>query len=61
MPTARLSTGKTVAPLRPPRMHTLRGVQFAPTAFYPSQCVTELVLEPGLAIDALRVSCWVTG
>ena len=55
MPTARLSTGKTVAPLRPPRMHTLRGVQLRATAFYPFPVRDEVVLEPGLAIDAARV------
>jgi len=55
VPTARLSTGKTVAPLRPPRMHTLRGVKLRATTFYPFPVRDEVVLEPGLAIDAARV------
>ena len=55
MPTARLSTGKTVAPLRPPRMHRLRGVQLRATTFCPFPVRDEVVLEPGLTIDAARV------
>lgn len=55
MPTARLSTGKTVAPLRPPRMHTLRGVQIRPVSFHPFPASEELVLAGGLWIEAARV------
>lgn len=51
MPTARLSTGKTVAPLRPPRMHTLRGVALSPAAFYPFPVRDQLVLNSGAAIE----------
>jgi hypothetical protein len=55
VPTARLSTGKTVAPLRPPRMHTLRGVQIRPTSFHPFPVSEELVLDEGVSIEAARV------
>lgn len=47
MPTARLSTGKTVAPLRPPRMHTLRGVSLSPVGFFPYPESEHLILEAG--------------
>lgn len=55
MPTARLSTGKTVAPLRPPRMHTLRGVQLTPVTFYPRPVRDQVALPAALAIEAPRV------
>ncbi len=56
MPTARLSTGKTVAPLRPPRMHTLRGVSLGPVTFYPYPEREQLVLDAGVAIEGPHIA-----
>ncbi len=55
MPTGRLSTGKAVAPLRPPRMHTLRGVSLSPAAFYPFPVRDQLVLDAGAAIEGPQI------
>ncbi len=56
MPTARLSTGKTVAPLHPPRMHTLRDVALNPVNFYPFPIEEQLVLDAGVAIEGPRIA-----
>jgi hypothetical protein len=56
VPTARLSTGKTVAPLHPPRMHTLRGVRLSPVNFFPFPLPDEIVLKVEDSVSGLRVT-----